>query len=519
MKIDLSALLNFAKPNGLAGILQSNSGAKESFATLFKTSLNISQTRNPEENYNEDETSVTEIVKPKREEKPELPAKHERRVEKKINDGAETVHSKYGVQTTETRAEKTESEPVLIKLKDVLEDLDLTDEQLTMLAELLGVRVDQLSEIELAISEISIETGSGQITDKLLQVKMPDGTLKDLAALFDLKKNDTNMDTLFKETINKIAEILNLDESQTEKLFTAIKVSVIEVKAEEIDTKRSAQAQQALLNAEGDSDVDVAAVQKSAKDSNGAETGDDLNAETELEKGDPGATKEKPMVADADFETFMSETEESSPAPRRAAAQPGMAAEPATQTVKQESPGLNMQQAQTEQTPVVNVKSNAAQTAPASEPVKIDKPEAQRVMNQIVEKARIISFPNKTQVRISLNPPSLGSMDIKIVVQNAQVKGSIVVETLAVKQIVEQNLDQLKAALNEQGVAVEEIEVSVSNQDLSSFDSQMAERGKAASGDASGSPESNGATTETAPSEDPEAIRKAMQNLTVDIKV
>jgi flagellar hook-length control protein FliK len=91
------------------------------------------------------------------------------------------------------------------------------------------------------------------------------------------------------------------------------------------------------------------------------------------------------------------------------------------------------------------------------------------LMGQIVEKASFLSLPNATETKISLSPEKLGTVDIKLTMTDSNVSASIVVGSDAVKQVVEKNLDQLKLALNQQGIMVSQMNVSVGQQGNQSF--------------------------------------------------
>lgn len=91
------------------------------------------------------------------------------------------------------------------------------------------------------------------------------------------------------------------------------------------------------------------------------------------------------------------------------------------------------------------------------------------IMGQIIEKASILSLPNATETKMSLSPEKLGTVDIKLTMSDSNVSALIVVGSDAVKQVVEKNMDQLKLALNQQGIMVGQMNVSVGRQGNQSF--------------------------------------------------
>lgn len=86
-----------------------------------------------------------------------------------------------------------------------------------------------------------------------------------------------------------------------------------------------------------------------------------------------------------------------------------------------------------------------------------------QTLNQIVQKA-MLSFANgQHEVQIDLKPDFLGHIRMQIVTESQQVAVRIVAELPFVKDMLESNLNQLKAELQAQGLEVDELEVSVAH--------------------------------------------------------
>jgi flagellar hook-length control protein FliK len=86
-----------------------------------------------------------------------------------------------------------------------------------------------------------------------------------------------------------------------------------------------------------------------------------------------------------------------------------------------------------------------------------------QTLNQIVQKA-VLSFNNgQHEVQIDLKPDFLGHIRMQIVTASQQVAVRIVAELPFVKDMLENNLNQLKAELQAQGLQVDELEVSVAH--------------------------------------------------------
>jgi len=84
-------------------------------------------------------------------------------------------------------------------------------------------------------------------------------------------------------------------------------------------------------------------------------------------------------------------------------------------------------------------------------------------LNQIVEKAALNLKNGKSQVRIDLKPEFLGSVRMKIITENHLVTVRILTELPVVKEMIENNISQLKTDLQSHGLDIDKIDVSVAN--------------------------------------------------------
>ena len=103
-----------------------------------------------------------------------------------------------------------------------------------------------------------------------------------------------------------------------------------------------------------------------------------------------------------------------------------------------------------------------------------------QTMDQIVQKA-VLSFNNgQHEVQIDLKPDFLGHIRMQIVSEGQQVAIKIVAELPFVRDMLENNLHQLKAVLQAQGLDINELEVSVAHDSHGEGDTrQAAEAAKA----------------------------------------
>jgi len=84
------------------------------------------------------------------------------------------------------------------------------------------------------------------------------------------------------------------------------------------------------------------------------------------------------------------------------------------------------------------------------------------IIDQIVEKMKVeIKGDATAEIRISLKPENLGDVSLKIATQNGIVTAQFTAENQRVKEALEAGFNNLKDALQEQGVAISELNVTV----------------------------------------------------------
>lgn len=87
----------------------------------------------------------------------------------------------------------------------------------------------------------------------------------------------------------------------------------------------------------------------------------------------------------------------------------------------------------------------------------------QENFNQLVERALITVRGEQSEARIALKPDRLGHVQMKIVTENNLVTIRIMTESPVARDLIDANAHQLKTELQQQGLNVESIQVSVSD--------------------------------------------------------
>lgn len=86
-----------------------------------------------------------------------------------------------------------------------------------------------------------------------------------------------------------------------------------------------------------------------------------------------------------------------------------------------------------------------------------------QTLDQIVQKA-VMHFKNgQNEVQLKLKPDFLGQIRMQIITENQQVTVRILTEYPMVKELIENNVQQLKSGLQQYGLEIDELEVSVAH--------------------------------------------------------
>lgn len=88
------------------------------------------------------------------------------------------------------------------------------------------------------------------------------------------------------------------------------------------------------------------------------------------------------------------------------------------------------------------------------------------ILHQIVDKARVQIGRKETRIEIQLKPEFLGKLRIEVGSKQGELSVAIFTENSAVKNVLESNLQALKDTFAQQGLRLENLQVTVDQQDL-----------------------------------------------------
>lgn len=104
---------------------------------------------------------------------------------------------------------------------------------------------------------------------------------------------------------------------------------------------------------------------------------------------------------------------------------------------------------------------------------------ASRIVNQILDDIRMNARPDMTSLEMQLEPENLGKVTISIVTKAGHITAQIAAQNEVAKEAIESQLNVLKDNLNNQGVKVEAIEVTIASH---SFEENLEKGGDSAGG-------------------------------------
>ncbi|MGF9695564.1 flagellar hook-length control protein FliK [Paenibacillus sp. MABNR03] len=111
----------------------------------------------------------------------------------------------------------------------------------------------------------------------------------------------------------------------------------------------------------------------------------------------------------------------------------------------------------------LSMRTSGTTVAKPAEPVMQASQFAKEMTQFVVNKLDIVQQKGFSEATISLRPEHLGKLDVQITLQNGQLVARFMTEHTMAKDMLEQQMTQLRASLQSQGIQVERIEVTQSS--------------------------------------------------------
>ena len=96
----------------------------------------------------------------------------------------------------------------------------------------------------------------------------------------------------------------------------------------------------------------------------------------------------------------------------------------------------------------------------------------QEIINQIVERFSVHSRLQTSRLSLQLNPAELGELKIEVIVKGDVLKANIYAQTHKAGEIIDKNIHRLRELLENQGISVEDLNVSFKSDNIDDFTSQ-----------------------------------------------
>src|SRR3989304_9562415 len=95
----------------------------------------------------------------------------------------------------------------------------------------------------------------------------------------------------------------------------------------------------------------------------------------------------------------------------------------------------------------------------------------ENIMEQIFQKIRITTHGDRSEIKLSLNPPDLGNVKIHFTEESDEIEAKIFVENAEVKAAIENNVHRLKESVAANGIEIHKLEVYIQNNDANKQES------------------------------------------------
>lgn len=96
----------------------------------------------------------------------------------------------------------------------------------------------------------------------------------------------------------------------------------------------------------------------------------------------------------------------------------------------------------------------------------IETADTQRIMEQITEYIKIEAKPEMTEMELQLQPETLGTINVRLSSREGAVTAYFTAQNDTVRAAIETQLVQLKDSLNDQGIKVDAVEVTVASHEF-----------------------------------------------------
>ena len=337
--------------------------------------------------------------------------------------------------------------------------------------------IEIASEEKLKTKEANVAASSLSITNNLIGIAAKENLTNDTDYELTAGKNSI-LTSLSKENIQSIklnAESVEIANKQTQTVST-VEPKVVELTAEEMkSTAKNEQTLERVIN-QATTSSRLSSDNYQSNYSQGQHQGQQ-NQEQNLGKGQGEAelSKENQKVtANSEQELEFSEKLVMNTM-EKSALQTTIAEAASHQLLNQQS--LNYAQEQAIQNNIVKAAADSISVQSAKTAINIQAEtisiNRKDFVDSVKEKVMVMINQKIKQFEIRLDPPELGSMHVKLNLQNEQAAVSFVVQNQQAKEALEQNIDKLKDMLAQSGVDVGDANIEQRNKQADEGDTSQ----------------------------------------------
>ncbi|MGN0161715.1 MAG: flagellar hook-length control protein FliK, partial [Lachnospiraceae bacterium] len=343
----------------------------------------------------------------------------------RVQQPSETTKTSDSVKTSSVKKDADTVKKVESKVNDAVrkitdkikEELNVTDEEIQNALEALGINIMDLMD-EGNLADFIVELTGMESSVELLVSADLQGAMEEISAFLE-------------DVLADLAKEFGVSTEEMEQMISdAMKDSVLDEGAAD-NTDNVDALQHPEKHKDPAEDMNA---QKNAVEEENEVANQDLRKNTEPEETDKGVNENAPNGK-------VMKVESSSGADHKSMDMTG--------NQNNDFAGTMMNQ-------LVEAVTEALEVNEVSAPVN-----PVEIINQIVEAARVTLNQETTTMEMMLNPENLGKVNLNISVKEGVVTASLVAQNEAVKQAIENQIVILKENLNQQGLKVEAVEVTV----------------------------------------------------------
>lgn len=343
---------------------------------------------------------------------------------------------------------KEKLETATAEVKEVLEEkLDISEEELVQAMEELGITILDLADPSKVTQLVMELTGSQDGSELLLN---PD---------FQTLMSEVT------ELVGQLAEGLNLTPEEMQQLSQQLSELQQSMTVEEGAQQPQSETVSVSTEVQPETEVQDNVVLTEAKETEVQST----SKAEETIVSDTAKQAEETETEEADAQTLVKQTEDvteeqSGEATKQDTSNQQKADSSEVTGKTQTEPKSNSQEQISFQTTTQTI--NNGQTVEVVQTVTQTQVDVESILRQISQMTRISVTQAQSSIEMQLNPENLGKVYLQVISKEGAITAQIAAQNEAVKEVLESQIAVLKENMNQQGMKVEAIEVTIASHEF-----------------------------------------------------